>query len=71
MMRRYVWKEVEVCGGCWTTEESVLIFIYTPVISLNLASKPSTQNRPILLAIIILSPTVALSVPYLLLFCSV
>jgi len=60
---------VETCGGCWTTEGGVLIFIYTPVITISLASKPSTTNRPILLAIVIFSPTVALSVPYLLLFC--
>jgi len=70
VIRRHVRKEVEMCGDCWTTE-SVLIFIYTPVISLSLASKPSTQNRPILLAIIIFSPTVAHLVPYLLLFCLV
>jgi len=69
VMRRQVWMEVETCGDCWTVEESVLIFIYTPVISISLASKPSTQNRPILLAIIIPSPTIALLVPYLLLFC--
>jgi len=64
-----VWKGVEMCGDCWMTEESVLIFIYRPVVFLSLASKPSTTNRPILLAIIILSPTVALSVLYLFLFC--
>jgi len=60
-----VWKEVEMCGDCLMTEERVLIFIYTPGISLSLAGKPSTQNIPILLAIIILSPTVAPSVSYL------
>ena len=60
--------EVETCGDCWAVEESVLIFIYTPVISFSLVSKLSTQNTPILLAIIILPPTAALSVPYLLLF---
>ena len=43
--------------------------VYTPLISISLASKPSTQNRPILLAIIILPPTVAHTAPYLLLFC--
>ena len=59
--------EVETCGDSWMVEESVLFSIYTPVISISSASKQSTQNRPILLAIIILSPTVALSVPYLLL----
>ena len=67
MMRRHVWKEVEMCGDCWT--EGGVLIPYTPVISLSLASKPCTQNRPILLTIIILSHTVALSVPYLLLFC--
>ena len=65
----HVWMGVETCGDCWMAEESVLIFIYTPVISISLASKPNTQNRPILLAIIILPPTVALLVPYFLLFC--
>ena len=55
--------EVETCGDCWTAE-SVITFIYTPVISIALVSKSSTTNRPILLAIIVLSPTVALSVPY-------
>ena len=40
--------------------EERLIFIYTPVISLSLASKPRyAENRTILLAII-LRPTVAL-----------
>ena len=60
--RRQVWMEVETWGDCW----SVLIFIYTPVIYISLVNKPSTQNRYILLAIIILPPTVALSVPYFL-----
>ena len=60
---------VETCGDCWTVEESVLIFIYTPVIFISLASNPSAQNRPILPAIVIPSPTIAHLVPYLLLFC--
>ena len=55
--------EVETCGDCWTAE-SVMTFIYTPVTPIALVSKSSTTNRPILLAIIVLSPTVALSVPY-------
>ena len=60
---------VETCGDCWTVEESVLIFIYyTPVIFTSLASNPSTQNRPILLANVIPSPTIAHLMPYLL-FC--
>ena len=61
--------EVETCGECWMVQESVLIFICTPVISTSLASKPRTANNPILPAIIILPSTVALSVVYLLLFC--
>ena len=62
--------KVDTFGDSWKVVKRVLIFIYTPVISISLASKPSTQNKPILLAILIFSPTVALSVPYLLLFCS-
>ena len=64
-----MWIGVKTCGDCWTTEQSVLIFIYTHVITISLVSKPSTTNRSILFAIVIFSPTVALSVPYLLLFC--
>ena len=60
---------MKTSGDHWKVKESVFFFIYTPVISLNLAGKPSTTNKPILLAMIILSSTVALSVPYLLLFC--
>ena len=56
--------EVKTYGDCWTAEESVLIFIYTPVISIGLVSNLSTTNRLILLPIIVLSPTVALSMPY-------
>ena len=71
MMRRHrhVWIKVETCGDCRKVMKSVLISTYTPVISISLASKPSAQNRPILLAIIILPPTVVHSAPYLLLFC--
>ena len=69
MMRRNVWMEVETCVDCWMSEESILIFIHTPAITISLVTKPSTRNRPILLAVIILPLTVALSVPYLLLFC--
>ena len=36
--------EVEMCGDSWKVVKSVLIFIYTPVISISLASKPSTQR---------------------------
>lgn len=62
---------VETGGDYWMAKESVLIFIYSPVIPISLASKPSTTSKPILLAIVILSPIVAFSVPYLLLlnFC--
>ena len=49
----------ETFGDFWMVGGSILIFIYTPVISISSASKPSTTNRPILLAIINLSPTVA------------
>ena len=45
---------MEMSGDDWMTEESVLFFIYTPVITTSLVSKPSTTNRPILLAIVIL-----------------
>jgi len=40
--RRHVWMGVGTCGDCWKVVKSVLIFIYTPVISISLASKPST-----------------------------
>ena len=59
MMRRNVWIEVETCCDCWMTEESIWIFIYKLVITISLASKPSTTNRPIFLAFVIPSPTVA------------
>ena len=45
--RRQVWMEVETCGESRKVVKSVLIFIYTPVISLSLASKfskPDTQR---------------------------
>ena len=55
MMERDARMEAETCGDCWTVGGSILIFIYyTPVISISSESKPSTTNRPILLAIIIL-----------------
>ena len=35
-----MWKEVEMSGGRWKAEDSVLFSIYTPpVISVSLASK--------------------------------
>ena len=54
--------EVETCGDSCKVVKSVFIFIYTPVISISLASKQAkyAENRTILLAIIILHPTVAL-----------
>jgi len=42
-----VWKEVEMCGDRWTTENGVLFFIYTPVITIHLAGKPPTTNIPL------------------------
>jgi len=35
---RHVWK-VDMNGDRWKAEDSVLFFIYTPVITVNLASK--------------------------------
>ena len=35
---RHAWK-VNMSGECWKAEESVLFFIYTPVITVSLASK--------------------------------
>jgi len=65
---------VETCGDSWKVVKSVLIFIYTPVISISLASQAKqakyAESKTILLAIIVLPPTVALFVPYLLLLCS-
>ena len=37
--RRQVWMEAETCGESRKVVKSILIFIYTPVISLSLASK--------------------------------
>ena len=51
--------KVETCGDSWKVVKSVLIFICTPAISICLASKLSTQNIPILLAIIIPPPIIA------------
>ena len=45
--RRQVWMEVETCGESRKVVKSVLIFIYTPLISLSLVSKfskPDTQR---------------------------
>ena len=67
--RRQVWMEVETCGESRKVVKSVLIFIYTPVISLSLASKfsqPSTQRieLPYSLSLSPL-PLLPSSVPYL------
>ena len=56
-----------MCGNGWKTENGVLLFIYTSVITVSLATNSSTNNLK-LLAITILSPTVALLLPYLRLF---
>jgi len=58
---------VGMCGNGWKTENGVLLFIYTSVITVSLATNSSTNNLK-LLAITILSPTVALLLPYLRLF---
>ena len=44
VMRRHVWMEVETSCDSWEVVKSFLIFIYTPVISISLASKPSMQR---------------------------
>ena len=67
--RRQVWMEVGTCGESRKIVKSVLIFIYTPAISLSLASKfskPDTQ-RIELPHSLSLSPLSLLpsSVPYL------
>jgi len=45
-IRRHLRKEVEMCGDGWKTENGVLLFIYTPVITVSLASNSST-NLPL------------------------
>ena len=60
--------EVETCGESRKVVKSVLIFIYAPVITISLVSEPSSTNKPILLAIVILSPSVTLSGAVFLLF---
>jgi len=35
--------EVEMCGDGWKTEDGVLLFIYTSVITVSLASNSSTK----------------------------
>ena len=69
MTGRQAWKSVGMSGDCWNTEESVLFLIYTPVKTASLASKKvlyDEYRRPMLLAMVILPPSVALSVPYFL-----
>ena len=48
MMRRHVWMGVETCGDSWKVVKSVLIFIYTPIISISLVSNPSTLRIELL-----------------------
>ena len=67
--RRQVWMEVETCGESRKVVKSVLIFIYTPVISPSLVSKfskPVTQRIELPYSLS-LSPLSLLpsSVPYL------
>ena len=63
--------KVETCGDSWKVVKSVLIFIYAPVVSISLASKPSTQRKELSCPLSLSSlPLLPLSVPYLLLFCS-
>ena len=62
-------KEVEMSGDRWEAEDSVLFSIYTPIITVSLASK---QVRRIDLSYSLsLSslPLLPFAVPYLLLFC--
>ena len=56
-----MWMEVETCGESRKVAKSVLISIYTPVISLSLEKQAKyAENRTTLLAIIIPPATVAL-----------
>ena len=59
-----MWMEVEIGGDFWEVVKNVLIFIYTPVISLSLASKPKyAENR---------TPcSLSSSVPLLLFWCHI
>ena len=40
---RHLRKEVEMSGDCWKTENGALLFIYTSVITVSLASNSSTN----------------------------
>ena len=40
-------KEVEMCGDRWKTENSVLLSIYTPAITVSLAINSRTTNIPL------------------------
>ena len=68
--RRQVWMEVETCGESRKVVKSVLIFIYTSVISLSLWSKfsqPSTQRIELPCSLSLSPfPLLSSSVPYLL-----
>jgi len=46
-IKRHLPKEVEMCGDGWKTENGVLLSIYTPVITVSLASNPRTTNIPL------------------------
>ena len=48
MMGRHVWMEVETYGDSRKVVKSVFIFIYTPIISISLASKLSTLRIELL-----------------------
>ena len=39
VIRRHVWKKVEMSGDCRKAEDSVLFSIYTPAITVSLTSK--------------------------------
>ena len=62
-----MWKEVDTSGDRWKGEDNVLFSIFSCHYR-QFSKQASTTNRPRLLAIVILSPSVALSVPYSLLF---
>ena len=48
MMGRHAWKKVHMSGDRWRAQDSIIFFMYAPVIMVSLASK---KNRPKLLAI--------------------
>jgi len=46
---RHTWKKADMSGDCWKAEDSVMYFIYAPVITVSLVGN---GNRPKLLAIL-------------------